>query len=144
MKLKDLFEKVKKVGGERGLKRMELCMALHISINTYVELDNDGIEKTIPNMSNRQKMAYCVVVAKLCYFIQESAEPILKEIFPDINSMWINQAISSASKYMDSEPGAASQFILEDLEFIKLMMTQSTTPLTFKDVYNLLCRFRLR
>ncbi len=93
-------------------------------------------------MSKRQVMSNAVVIAKLCAFTEELPLKWFQELFPALGDMEAQSAIKKAQELADEVSGSETELTVEDLDFLKMMMGQSTTPITFGDAYSLLCRYR--
>jgi hypothetical protein len=144
MKLQTLLDAVSQKAIERDLKRDTLCRLLRMSIITYTSLHKGDFEKEISTFSPRQRAANCRVIAKLCLFAKEDCEKWLRNLFPTATEMEIRASIKDAQELIGEQMASKTTLIPEDLEFLKLLMEQSTRPVTFEDAYELLCHHRAR
>jgi hypothetical protein len=104
----------------------------------------DSWQKEGFNPSKRQMRALATSIAKVCIFVDVDPHEQIRETFPTASELDVQYAVKCAQDAMGDNAGELNTLLEDDLEFLRGMITNTTKPITFKDAYDLLCKFRSR
>lgn len=136
MKSKTLAEAIRYARKLKGWSQGELARESHVSVRTIVDIE--GSKQVAPRKD---------VVIRLAHSLNQNIGEYLKlanypdEMTDDMLKRALERQVKSSKRLAGSDTVAK----VEDLNFLEALMAQSSDkPLTFFDLYELLCRFRSR
>ena len=129
---------LRSVRKSKDWSQSDLAVESHVSLRTIVDVE-----------TGKQASPRVDVVIRLAHALGQDVDKWIKLVkYPhEVSKERIQRALerSTRQQLFKKLPGSDTVATVEDLKFLESLMAQTTNkPLTFFDIYELLCRFRIR